>query len=124
MVFEAGRATPNLPSRDLSATAAFYGQLGFHVAFVDDTWLILERGALQIEFFPWPELDPRTTIASCCLRVGDVDALYAAFATAGLASSAQSIPRLVAPENQHWGLREGALVDLDGNLLRLLGPIV
>lgn len=48
----ADRATPNLPSSDLGRTAAFYGSLGFAVGFRDDGWMILERGALTIEFLP------------------------------------------------------------------------
>ena len=62
------------------------------------------------------------TIASCCLRVDDVDALHAAFAAAGLPASNRGMPRLTAPVTQPWGLREAALVDMDGNLLRLLSP--
>lgn len=42
----------NLPSSDLGRTAAFYGSLGFAVGFRDDGWMILERGALTIEFLP------------------------------------------------------------------------
>lgn len=58
-------ATPNLPSRDLGRTAAFYGRLGFDVGFKDEGWMILSRGSLQIEFFPF-KIDPRRSIASCC----------------------------------------------------------
>lgn len=116
------RAIPNLPSRDLDATAAFYGRLGFRTTFQDEGWLIMERGDLQLEFFPWPDIDPKTTIASCCLRVDNLDALHAAFAAAGLPTSPSSIPRLTPPKTQPWGLRESALVDPDGNLLRCLAP--
>lgn len=84
MTSVADRATPNLPSRDLDATAAFYGRLGFNVTFQDKGWLILERGQLQPEFFPHVEIDPLTTIASCCLRIADVDALHEAFTAVGL----------------------------------------
>ncbi len=33
------RTTPNLPSRDLDATAAFYAKLGFEVSFKDEGWM-------------------------------------------------------------------------------------
>lgn len=45
------RATPNLPSTDLDATAAFYERFGFERGFVDEGWLILTRGPIELEFF-------------------------------------------------------------------------
>lgn len=110
------RATPNLPSRDLAATSAFYARLGFREQFRDDGWMILVRDTLQLEFFPHRELDPRENYAGACLRVADARALHAAFATAGLPS--RGIPRLTPPADEPWGFRMFALVDEDGNLLR------
>ena len=57
------RATPNLPARDLGATREFYATLGFAPRYADDGWLILTRGELQLEFFPYPDLDPATSSA-------------------------------------------------------------
>ena len=91
------RTTPNLPSRDFSASLSFYAALGFEERFRDDGWMILVRGSLELEFFPSPKLNPRTSIASCCLRVEDVDALHAAFSRAVLPSA--GTPRLTAPKN-------------------------
>ena len=115
------RTTPNLPSRDFGETASFYAKLGFGERFRDDGWMILSRGSLELECFPAPKVNPRTTIASCCVRVGNIDELHAAFAAARLPEA--GTPRLTAPKNQPWGFREFALVDLDGNLLRCLGPL-
>lgn len=115
------RATPNLPSRDFAATAAFYARLGFDEVFRDDGWMILARGALQLEFFPHATLDPRANYAGSCLRVDDARALHAAFAAAGLPE--RGIPRLTPPVDEPWGFRMFALVDLDGNLLRGLEPL-
>ncbi|MGI9073898.1 MAG: VOC family protein [Bryobacteraceae bacterium] len=112
------RTTPNLPSRDLDATAEFYAKLGFLPVFKDGGWMILRRGPLEIEFFPYVEIDPWSTIANCCIRVADLDQLHEDFARADL--PAQGIPRLTPPVDQPWGMREFALVDLDGNLLRCL----
>ena len=53
------RATPNLPSRDLDATVAFYAALGFTTTYSSPGWLILERGSLMLEFFPDPGLTRR-----------------------------------------------------------------
>ena len=52
------RAVPNLPSRDLIATATFYGGFGFSELHRDENWLVLRRGDLQIEFFRKDDLDP------------------------------------------------------------------
>lgn len=113
-------ATPNLPSRDFDATVAFYGGLGFEATFHDEGWLILVRGSLMLEFFPDPEVDPATTSAGCCLRVDDLDALYAACVSAGLPETHVGWPRLHPPRVEDSGLRIGYLVDPDGNLLRLV----
>ena len=114
------RATPNLPSRDLDATTAFYAALGFEAAYHDPGWLILKRGTLMLEFFRDPGMDPALTAASCCLRVDDVDALYAVCLDAGLPETHLGWPRLHPPRLEDSGLRIGALVDADGNLLRLV----
>ena len=117
------RATPNLPSRDLVATSQFYARLGFTEAFRDEGWLIVERGPIQIEFFPFSKLDPRKNIASCCIRVSDLNLLHQAFIGAGLPTSCRDVPRITAAVDQPWGLREFAVVDPDGNLLRCLSPL-
>ncbi len=113
-------ATPNLPSRDLDATAGFYRTLGFEVGFHDPGWLILERGTIMLEFFPDPGLDPATTAAGCCLRVDDLDGLYADCLAAGLPVTHLGRPRLHPPTVEDSGMRIGYLVDADGNLLRLV----
>lgn len=112
------RVTANLPSRDLDRTAAFYEALGFRVELQDEGWMILRRGALEIEFFPLDH-DPWQSCFSACFRVDDLDALYQAFQEAGLPSDCRRIPRLTPPEVQH-GLRMFALVDPDGSLLRCI----
>jgi catechol 2,3-dioxygenase-like lactoylglutathione lyase family enzyme len=115
------RATPNLPSRDLAATAAFYGRLGFSERFRDDGWLILDRGGMTLEFFPYPDLDPAISSFGCCLRLDDVDAFHRTCLDAGLPETTRGFPRVHAPRPESSGLRIGALVDPDGTLLRLVG---
>ena len=51
------------------------------------------------------------------LRVADVQSIYEAVSVLGLPST--GIPRVVALEDKPWGLREFAVVDPDGNLLRI-----
>ena len=112
------RATANLPSADFDRTERFYAAVGFATRFRDRGWMILQRGAIELEFFPHP-LDPLTTIASSCFRVDDLDGLRKAFANAGLPESRRGTPRLTPVDIAH-GLRLFAVVDPDGNLLRCI----
>jgi catechol 2,3-dioxygenase-like lactoylglutathione lyase family enzyme len=114
---------PILPSRDLRATSAFYERLGYEeVGLWPNEYLIVSRGAIGLHFFHCPEIDPRTSVAGCYLYVEDADALHAEYAALDLPG--EGIPRLHGtPEDADYGLREFALVDADGNLLRIGSPL-
>jgi hypothetical protein len=113
-------ATPNLPSRDFDATAAFWGRLGFAAAYRDDHWMILSRGTMTVEFFPHPEIDKWSSWFSACLRVDDLGALHAEWAALDLTADPHAIPRLTGILHQPPVPRMFALVDADGSLLRVL----
>ena len=112
------RITANLPAIDLAATERFYAKLGFETGFRDSSWMILSRGMLEIEFFPYPDLDPYPSSFSACVRVARLDDLYRDWQRAGL--PAQGIPRLTPPKLEPFGLRMFALVDPNGSLLRCI----
>jgi catechol 2,3-dioxygenase-like lactoylglutathione lyase family enzyme len=114
---------PILPSRDLRKTAAFYVRLGYEqVGLWPEEYLIVTRGAIGVHFFDCRQLDPWSSIAGCYVYVDDADALYAEYSALGLPS--EGIPRLGGPpEDADYGLREFALVDEDGNLLRIGSPV-
>ena len=113
------RATANLPSADLDRTAAFYAALGFTINFRDDGWMILGRGAITLEFFP-VAVDPKRTTGSACLRVDDLNSLFADFRKAGqLPRFCRTTPG-VLPISETYGLRMFMLIDPDGNLLRCI----
>ncbi len=114
------QATPNLPSRDFATTSAFFAKLGFVESWRDASWMILERGALTLEFFPYPDLDPYRSSFGSCLRLDDVDAFYAVCKSAGIPEKDTDFPRLQPVNQEHWGGRVGALLDPDGSLLRLI----
>ncbi len=116
----ADNATPNLPSRDFSATVDFYARLGFVEEYRDEGWLILTRGTLKVEFFPFPQLNPRESSFGCCLRLDDVDAFVRECLGAGIPQTSHGFPRVHAPQPVAAGLRIGALLDPDGTLLRLV----
>ncbi|WP_421851648.1 bleomycin resistance protein [Novosphingobium sp.] len=114
------RATPNLPSRSFEATARFYAAIGFSESWRDTGWMILKRGGLTLEFFPYPDLDPATSSFGSCLRLADVEGFYAELVAAGIPEKTSGWPRLHRPKREAWGGLVGALIDPDGSLLRLI----
>ncbi|AOX45329.1 bleomycin resistance protein [Microbacterium sp. BH-3-3-3] len=117
------RAVPNLPSRDFDETIAFYGGFGFGLAHRNESWLILRRGELQLEFFPFPDLVPEESSFMCSVRVDDVDELYRQIKEAGVAEETSGRPRLLPVQVQPWGQRAGFLIDRDGTQLHLIENI-
>lgn len=116
----ADHATPNLPSRDFEATAAFYARLGFTVSWRDPGWMILRRDSITLEFFPHPDLDPGSSWFSCCLRLDAVMDFFDTAIAAGIPEASSGWPRLHRPRREAWGGLVGAVVDPDGTLLRLI----
>ena len=120
------RAVPILPSRDLDESLAFYSRLGFeNRGAPHDRWdyLIIGRGGIELQFYLDPDVDPLLTAANCYLRVHDADALYAEWSLIGVPSDPATGSRLQPPVDTEYGLRELALVDPSGNLLRAGSPI-
>ena len=112
-------AIPTLPSRSVSDTLAFFRRLGFdgEIRGVGDSYAILRRGTVELHFFTHEELRPAESSAGCYIRVSDVESIYGAFALAQLPR--KGIPRQDVLEDKPWGMREFAIVDPDGNLLRI-----
>lgn len=119
---QSDRSIPVLPSRSLTRTIAFYERLGFSGSLLAaGTYAILTRGDLELHFVPHPGLVPEECYAGCYMRVGEVDEIHAAFAPARL--PAHGIPRLESVANKPWRMREFALVDEDGNLVKFGTPL-
>lgn len=93
---------PILPSRSLAVTEAFYGTLGFTTVNVYPNYLLLVRDGCELHFFLHPELDPLANDHGAYIRI------------AGPAD----LPAGAVLEVKPWGMREFALIDPDGNLLR------
>lgn len=111
----------NLPAIDLMETSEFYQNLGFSEDFRDDGWLMMSLGGLKLEFFPYPDLDPFQSSFSACVRVSNVDDYYKSWQSLNLPK--WGIPRLTAPKDMEFGMRMAALIDKNGSLLRILGPL-
>ena len=115
---ESDLAIPILPSRSLNDTLAFYRRLGFDGEVLGfGNYAILRRGTVELHFFAHPELRPAESYAGCYIRVTDVERIYLAIKLAQLPQ--KGIPRQDPLEDKPWGMREFAVVDLDGNLIRI-----
>ena len=119
------RAVPILPSRDLRETLAFYERLGFEDnggPWEKWNYLIISRGNAELHFWGDPSVDPLTTSFSCYLRVADAEALHAEWERVGVPRDESNGSRLEPPVDTDYGIREFALIDPSGNLLRVGSP--
>jgi catechol 2,3-dioxygenase-like lactoylglutathione lyase family enzyme len=122
----ADSAVPILPSRNLDETLEFYSRLGFELqgAPIEKyRYLIIGLGSVELHFWDAPDVDPLTTDASCYIRVADADALYREWEGVGVPTDPATGSRLVPPVDTDYGIREFALVDKSGNLLRVGSPL-
>ena len=116
----ADTGTPNLPARDFAATAAFYAKLGFEEDYRSDGWMILSRGDVTLEFFPYPDLDPYQSSFSCCIRLDDMGPMMVLVETSGVPDARHGVPRYHPAAPGPSGLTVAYLLDPEGTLLRLI----
>ncbi len=113
--------TANLPARAFDETEAFYHRLGFQTQYRGEGWMIMTWRGHWLEFFPHPELDPKESWFSACLRIADIDTLHAEWAKLGLIAE-EGFPRLGEAPFELGGdvPRMFALWDPNGSLWRVL----
>jgi catechol 2,3-dioxygenase-like lactoylglutathione lyase family enzyme len=119
------RAVPILLSRDLGETLAFYEALGFeNRGAPPDEWdyLIIGRGDIELHFVGDPSVDPLSSASMCYLYVDDAAALHAHWRGVVTADAATG-SRIEQPVDTDYGMREFAVVDRSGNLLRVGSPL-
>ena len=116
-------AVPIMPANDLDATLAFYQRLGFENAGsapAEWNYVIVRRGNVQLHFYGDPRVDPLTTSSSCYVYTKDADALYEEWDAIGIATDPKTGSRLQGPPvDTDYGMREFALVDPSGKLIRV-----
>ncbi|MCL4115763.1 UNVERIFIED_CONTAM: hypothetical protein GTU68_056443 [Idotea baltica] len=112
-------AIPILPCKSIDETVAFYKAFGFEAKIwgAPNHYAILTRETVELHFFQHLDLDPASSFAGCYIRVLNVDDIHRAFSCANLNQT--GIPRMVKVEDKPWGMREFAIVDLNGNLIRI-----
>ena len=114
-----------MPTRDLQESLDFYQALGFEnrdAAMGEWSYLIVGRGDLELHFFLDPDVDPFSSAATCYAYVADAQLLYDAWSPCVVADPATG-SRLVPPVDTDYGMREFALVDRSGNLVRVGSPL-
>ncbi|WP_299202243.1 VOC family protein [uncultured Tateyamaria sp.] len=112
------QACPILPSRDFDATQAFYAQLDFDTWYKDDGYLLMNRDKVELHFFSKADHAPETCDHGVYIRPKDVDAFSDELVKLDL-PRADAFPKFMPVEDKPWGMREAALWDPDGNLLRI-----
>ncbi|KAK4188860.1 hypothetical protein QBC35DRAFT_494986 [Podospora australis] len=106
---------PVFGTSNLTRWLEHYQALGFQVRRYNsdrDIYGYASRDGIQFHVSVSPDHDPATTAGCAYLYVNDADALHA------LWSAVPHSGRSVAPKDTDYGLREGAHIDPDGNLLR------
>ncbi len=104
------------PVADLAPATTFYRAMGFEVQAWDDTYaLVRHRGEELLHLSVVDDFRPAANRAAGYLHVRDVDAWH----TAWSALKDELGFAMDAVADRPWGMREFAMRDPDGNLLRI-----
>ena len=111
------RAIPVLASLDLDQSQRFYTEkLGFAAERYGD-YLIVKRDDMELHFWLADDrIHPENT--SCYIRGGQVPALYAEYAKAGIGTDPIGGERNSDFEVRPWNMKEFYVWDPHGNLLK------
>ncbi|MVO87226.1 VOC family protein [Streptomyces sp. p1417] len=126
----AEKTIPLLPCRTIQPVVDFYTALGFETTYLQKSpyaYAVVERGAVELQFFGMKEYDPAESISGCYILTDDVDTLYADF-RAGLKAAYGRIPRRGLPrmgplKDMSYGVRQFLMTDPAGNSIRVGRPI-
>ena len=106
-------AVPVLASLNIDKTVDFYQtKLGFdRLGYKDKDYAVLCRDKIEIHFWKCNDkIHPENT--SCYIRVHNVDGLHAEMKAAGVVHPNGPLT------NQPWNIREFAILDEDGNMIK------
>jgi hypothetical protein len=126
----AERTIPILPCRSIDEVLAFYEAIGFDVTYRQkspNTYAIVRRGDVELQFFVLKALDPADSYSTCYIITTDVDALYQAFRDGIRATTGKiplrGIPRIGALKDMSYGVRQFVMTDPGGNMIRIGQPL-
>lgn len=106
---------PKLPMRDKRITREFYlNQLGFkEFGTADfDGYLMVQMDRVQIHFFEFKRLDPKSNYGQVYIRTDTIEAYYNL-----LIERSTAIHPNGKLEIKPWGQKEFSILDPDNNLL-------
>lgn len=99
--------------RNKDQTLAYYtNQLGFNLLSDFGDYLIIRKDDVEIHFFEFKKLNPKTNYGQIYFRTDSIDVLYEE-----LIANKTTIHPNGPLENKPWGQREFSLLDPDNNLL-------
>ncbi len=107
------RGIPVLASLNIKNTVEFYKtKLGFNrVGYLDDNYAVIARDQFVVHFWKCNDkIHPENT--SCYVDVQEIDKLYAELKPLGVVHPNGPL------ENKPWGMREFAILDEDGNMIK------
>jgi len=109
------RVAPVFPVRDIDRAIEHYPLLGFSVRRFEGSgaYAFAERDGIEFHLTQVDGLKPKRNMSAVYLYVDDADSLYREW------SGLHIEGRLVEPSDTTYGLREGACLDRDANLIRL-----
>ena len=105
-------AAPIFPVRQLSTALEHYRLLGFDTFSNHEGYGFAHRGDVWLHLAEFSALDPLASNSAAYLYVDDADALSTEWRDSGAPG------RFAGPVDTDYGLREGAHIDPDGNLIR------
>ena len=104
---------PKLPMRNKAATKAYYiNQLGFMALGDYDEYLMVKKEGIEIHFFAFKTLDPKTNYGQVYIRTNNIAELYQE-----LLERKVTIHPNGPLQTKPWGQQEFSLLDPDNNLL-------
>lgn len=106
------KSDPVLASLDIEKTVQFYEtKLGFKRSWCDENYGIVHRDRISLHFWHCDDkIFPENT--SCYVYVNDVTSLFSEYQAAGVVHPNGTM------EDKPWGMREFAILDEDGNMIK------
>lgn len=106
---------PKLPMRNKAITKDFFvNKLGFEDIGSEDfeAYLILKKDNVEIHFFAFEKLDPKSNYGQVYIRTNNIEDLYKSFLDKGLTIHPNGHLQL-----KPWRQLEFSMLDPDNNLL-------
>lgn len=111
------KSDPVLASLDIARTVQFYEEiLGFKTSWSDANYCVVKKHKIAIHFWKCDDnIFPENT--SCYIYVKNISHLYQLYSIKGIIHPNGQL------EDKHWGMREFAILDVDGNMIKFGQPI-